>query len=218
MINPFLTARMSLRNASRATPENPEGPPMSQRDVAADLGVTQAFVQKVEEGLMSTAPDSISYYYDNLLSPNTRIEMLDAIVSEIRELNSNSHLPIKIPRRFVYGNPQFAVPTLGGLYTLYVIYQRAILPDLSPRITMYDEAHVIPLPGKNIAEVTVRDMVLAADPRWRDRAVGDEEPQWAYLLAGLLKINPFIIQRWEKLNKQVPPTLRIAIAQTGRRG
>ena len=94
---------------------------MSQRDVAADLGMTQAFVQKVEEGLMATAPDSISYYYDNLLSPNNRIDMLSSILSDIRALNSNSPLPIKIPRRFVYGSPQFAVPTLGGLYTLWAL-------------------------------------------------------------------------------------------------
>ena len=78
---------------------------------------------------------------------------------------------------------------------------------------MYDKEQIIVGRGKNEAQTAVALMVSATG---RPTEKDDEENQWAYLLAGLLKINPFIIQRWEKLNKQVPPTLRIAIAQTGR--
>jgi hypothetical protein len=165
----------------------------------------------MEEGLSNTPPEDICYYYDQLTSAADRKDYLKYLLSRIEEDLAPGSFTLQSRYVSQPGTPDI-IPTWAGIYTLWVHYSRATLPALSPILETYTDNSVSV--SMTVAD-TIKGMVYKILKAQRD-ANELELDTPIYSLSKYLKVNPFIIQRWVSLSKNCPPSLVVAIHQTGR--
>lgn len=199
MFNPMTWARHSLPQAT------------SQHQLADELGISQQYIHRMEEGLSNTPPTALCDYFDQFISPEDRQGYLSDLVQKIQ-----TYTTLIISDRYLYGKPAYKGARMADVWHLWCLYERAILPDLTSFLRRYESNDFNATARDTIKAMSEFLLAIQGRVAHGDEISEDHVNKPIYTLAKFLCINPYIIQRWDRLSKAVPPTLVLAINQTGR--